>query len=299
MVAVGLFRLFNLNPRIPSVNHPLILPLHPVILHFVLFGLKGQPEFETSLSTIPVNTKEKKMKLANYRLSKHVFFIFLVIALLGASLSIGDTESRSRSAIPSSVKARLADHEAVLKKDPSNYQHLKEAGILASELSRDNPKTYAPKAVDYLTRAHDLNKQDDETLCHLGSAVTMMARTTMNPLKKSGYANRGCGYMDKAVRRSPDNIAVRMTRGCNSMALPGFLNRRSFAFEDFAYLAQRFEKEPQLPAVLKSRVYKNLAELYRRTKETAKAEKYDRLASAQQALMLPDRTSSNQTAGNR
>ena len=105
--------------------------------------------------------------------------------------------------------------------------------------------------------------------------------------------------MDKAVRRSPDNITVRMTRGCNSMALPGFLNRRSFAFEDFEYLAQRFEKEPQLPAALKSQVYENLAELYRRTRETAKAEKYDRLASAQQALVLPDRPPTNQTAGSR
>lgn len=299
MVIVGLFRLFNLNPSIPYVNHPLILPLHPVIVHFVAFGLKEQPNFETPLSTTLEKIEEKKMKLFCYRLSKSVLLFFLVIALPGASLSVGDTGSSSGKDTNASVKAQLDDHEAVLKKDSLNYQHLKEAGILASELARDNPKTYAPKAVDYLTRAHDLNNQDDETLCHLGSAVTMMARTTMNPLKKSGYINRGCGYMDKAVRRSPDNITVRMTRGCNSMALPGFLNRRSFAFEDFEYLAQRFEKEPNLPATLKKHVYENLAELYHRTKETAKAEKYDRLASAQQALVLPDRHPSNQTAGGR
>lgn len=216
------------------------------------------------------------MKSSYQRRFKPTLLILLAIILMGASVSMGDTDP--------STKARLAAHEALLKKDPSNFQNLKEAGILAAELSRDTPKTYAPLAMEYFTRAHDLNRQDDEILCYLGSAVTMMARTTMNPIKKSGYVNRGCGYMDKAVRRSPDNIAVRMTRGYNSMALPKFLNRRSFAFEDFEYLAERFEREPELPDALKKKVYHNLAVLYS-TNDTAKAEEYDRLASA-----LPDKT---------
>jgi hypothetical protein len=200
---------------------------------------------------------------------KTLYFSILTIGLAMTCAAMADSADSPEPQDTAAAVARLTDIKTALNKNPKDFHTLKEAGILSSRLAQDNPKPYTAQAVDFLTRAHDLDNPDDEVLCYLGSAVTMMARTTMNPLKKSGYVSKGCGLMDKAVRRSPENITVRMTRAANSMALPGFLNRKSFAFEDYEYLAQRFEKEPYLPAGLKKTVYDNLSRLYRQDGKTS------------------------------
>jgi tetratricopeptide (TPR) repeat protein len=204
----------------------------------------------------------------------------VIIVVIAMGISVPVAEENAPDGNPKAKLAQLAALKTVLEKRPEDYAALKKTGILYSELALDDPKAYASKAVDVLNRAHEMQPSDDETLCYLGSTTTLLANTTGNPFKKSGYVNRGCGYMDKAVRRSPDNITVRMVRATNSMSLPAFLNRRSKAFEDYEYLAQRFERELGLSDDLKQTVYRNLAELYEKAGDTDRAEKYRQLVSA-------------------
>lgn len=170
---------------------------------------------------------------------------------------------------------RLKDME---KRNPDDFDVIKSLGILFHTKARKDAKNYAPKAVGYLSTAYEINKKDYETMCYLGSAMTMMAKTTWNPIKKMSYVNKGTGLMDKAVRREPDNVTVRMTRALNSKNLPSFLNRGDIALEDFEYLADLIEKNPESLASIKKEVFTNLADLYKKAGDQARAEKFKKLA---------------------
>lgn len=161
-----------------------------------------------------------------------------------------------------------------LSQDSSDYEMLKAIGIAYHIRAEKNAKKYAPKALEFLSRASEMNKKDYETICYLGSATTMMATTTWNPMKKMSYANKGIALMDKAVRKDPDNISVRMTRAFNSKNLPSFLNRGKYALEDFEYLANLIEQNPEFPTSLKKKVSENLVELYGKSGDQVSKEKF-------------------------
>ena len=172
------------------------------------------------------------------------------------------------------LSEKISEFQKRLDQNPSNYEMTKAMGIAYHMKARKDAKKFAQKAVEFLGKAHAINKRDHETMCYLGSATTMMARTTWNPIKKMTYVNKGTALMDKAVRRVPDNISVRMTRAYNSKSLPSFLNRGDFALEDFEYLAVLIEKNPESSASIKKDIYTNLAELYSKANDKSKAEKY-------------------------
>jgi hypothetical protein len=106
----------------------------------------------------------------------------------------------------------------------------------------------------------------------------MMAQTTWNPIKKMAYVNRGTGLMDKAVKRNADNVTVRMTRALNSKNLPSFLERGNLALDDFEYLADLIEKNPESLASIKKIVYTNLVELYEKNGDEAKAAEFRKMS---------------------
>ena len=165
-----------------------------------------------------------------------------------------------------------------LKQSPGDIEALKGLGIAYHIKATNDTKHYAPLAVEILTQAYEKNEKDNETLCYLGSATTMMAKTTWNPVKKMSYVNKGAAFMDKAVRRDPDNVSVRMTRGKNSIRLPSFLGRGGYALEDFEHLALLIEQRLDLSPSFKKDVYINLAQLYEKAKESGKADKYKELS---------------------
>jgi len=176
------------------------------------------------------------------------------------------------------LSAKISEFKKRLEQNSSHYESIKGLGIAYHIKAQKDAKGFASRAVDMLTRAREINKKDYETLCYLGSATTMMAKTTSNPIKKMSNANKGIALMDKAVKRDPENITVRMTRGYNSMGLPGFLKRGGIAVEDFEHLAEMIEKDPVSFSSIKKEVYSTLAELYTKNGEEDKAEKYMKLA---------------------
>jgi hypothetical protein len=208
--------------------------------------------------------------------------ILLIVFLTGFILPIPGLEAKNWNELYDLNEVKLENEissfKQQLKESPGDIEPLKGLGIAYHIKATHDIKNYAPLAVEILTQAYEVNKKDNETLCYLGSATTMMAKTTWNPIKKVSYVNKGAAFMDKAIRRDPDNIAVRMTRGKNSRRLPYFLDRGRYALEDFEHLALLIEQNPNLPPSLKKDVYTNLAQLYEKANDTEKAERYKKLS---------------------
>jgi cytochrome c-type biogenesis protein CcmH/NrfG len=186
-------------------------------------------------------------------------------------------ETESKDVGQSQMDNRIAVYIEKLEQDPDHYEALKALGIAYSKKARTDFKKYTPKAVECLTRAYEMDKTDYETMCYLGSTTTMMANTTRNPFKKMSYVNKGTAQMDKAVRKDPDNISVRLTRAFNSKSLPEFLNRGHIAIEDFEYLATLIDKNPNIRQDTKKTVYGNLVELYEKAGNEEKKKHFQRL----------------------
>lgn len=211
-------------------------------------------------------------------MNTYLKFIFGVCLALFFFMSTVWGEEKSQQGDLDAMVKKSSKLQERFNQNPSDYETLKELGVIYHDMALKDAKTYAKKAVISLEEAQKIKPEDNVTLCYLGSAYTLMAKESWNPVSKSNYVNKGIKGMDKAVKKDPDNITVRMTRGLNSRGLPGFLNRRQVAYEDFEHLADLFEKGLKAPASLKSTVYKNLSGLYKEDGDNGKAQKYKAMA---------------------
>jgi len=221
---------------------------------------------------------EVKMRNAFYSGGRVIFRLSLAAALFLTTAVWAKDWHELQDMSDIQLAEKISKFQEKLNQNPADYEMLKAIGIAFHVKAGKDAKKYAPKAVEFLTRAHEINKKDCETMCYLGSATTMMARTTWNPVKKMSYVNKGTGFMDKAVRRDPDNVSVRLTRAFNSKNLPSFLERGHIALEDFEYLAGLIEKNPDVSQPTKKTVYTNLAELYSKEGDQARADRFSKLA---------------------
>lgn len=201
-----------------------------------------------------------------------IFFVVVLSIFIGAAVAGAKDRHDLRKLDDGQLTRQIEVFQKQLKQNKDDYEAVKGLGIAFHFKAEKNKKKFAPQAVAMLTRGYEKNKSDAEILCYLGSAVTMMAQTTWNPMKKMSYANRGTSLMDKAVRKAPDNVAVRMTRGYNSMNLPKFLKRERIALEDFEHLAKLIESHPEQHDSIKKEVLANLKVLYeQKSKKEASA----------------------------
>ncbi|MBW1702325.1 MAG: hypothetical protein JRJ69_00035 [Deltaproteobacteria bacterium] len=76
------------------------------------------------------------------------------------------------------LSEKILEFEKVLEENPSDYNTIKGLGIAYHTKAQKDAKKFAPKAVEFLSKAHEINKNDNETMCYFGSATTMMAKTT-------------------------------------------------------------------------------------------------------------------------
>jgi hypothetical protein len=173
---------------------------------------------------------------------------------------------------PEALNQRVAELESAFAKDSQDDTFIKALGIAYHFQAVKGIKSATAKAVEKLESALAKAPSDYETMCYLGSTKTMMAKSTWNPIQKLSYVNDGTALMDRAVKRAPDNITVRMTRGANSLALPAFLNRVGCAVEDYAYLAERIEQSPEELAAIRQPVILALAEARSRQAQNAKTD---------------------------
>ena len=201
---------------------------------------------------------------------------FLVILFIASAATAGD-RLELENLKPEELTAKISEFQRKLDQNPSDYESIKGLGVAYYIRAREDAKKFAAKSVEMLTRACKMNKKDYEALSYLGSSTTMMAKTTWNPMKKSSYANKGIAMMDKAVKRDPDNVTVRLTRAHNSRRLPYFFEREGVAIEDFEYITEMIKKDPKAYGHLKRHIYSNLVELYKKNDQEAEAEKYKKM----------------------
>jgi cytochrome c-type biogenesis protein CcmH/NrfG len=202
----------------------------------------------------------------NMKKNTRISYLSLLFALLLCVLIVaGNVYATDQNELYGLDEKKLAEKIEALQRSlnnsPQNYEMLKALGIAYHFKAGTDADAFASLAVDYLTKAHELNKRDYVTMCYLGAATSRMAQTTWNPISKMNYSNKGMGFMDKAARKAPDNVTVRMTRGKTSLDMPAFLGRGNLAVEDFAYLEKLIEQNPGLYDSIKDEVHVILSEI--------------------------------------
>jgi len=160
--------------------------------------------------------------------------IFLLNTARGECLQAQLYGLRDKEALLKTLEKKKTE----LKENPDDVKILKSLGIIYHNLGILKIHGAPQEAVKYLRRANELMPDDYEVLAYLGSAKTMIARDSWNPIKKISYANEGIRLIDEAVYKDPDNIAIRFVRANNSLSLPKFFKRSDLAKKDLDYLLE-------------------------------------------------------------
>ena len=176
------------------------------------------------------------------------------------------------------LKEQADQLEARVNKNAADYATLRELALVYHYMALKDSRAFAKKAVQRLEEVSRKNPDDNAVLCYLGNAYVLLAKDGGDQADRAANVNRGFEYMDKAVRRAPDDVTVRLTRGMSAKASPKFLGRRPVAYEDFEHLADLIDKGARLPQAVKALVYSELSDLYREDGESGKADKYEGLA---------------------
>lgn len=134
------------------------------------------------------------------------------------------------------LEATVREYEEILRAHPDNPQALKALGIASHNLGAQKVSGAVARAVRHLEQARALLPGDAEVLAYLGSARTMVARDSWNPITKVSAVREGAKLIDMAVARDPDSVTVRFVRANNSLRLPGVFNRAHHAKADLEHL---------------------------------------------------------------
>lgn len=130
----------------------------------------------------------------------------------------------------------VREYEELLRTRPDDSLTVKALGIAHHNLGALKVSGAVDNAVRHLERARTLLSGDAEVLVYLGSARTMVARDSWNPITKVGAVREGTKLIDMTVSKGPDNVTVRFVRANNSLRLPRFFNRAHYAKTDLVHL---------------------------------------------------------------
>lgn len=177
------------------------------------------------------------MKQQHNNLRIHLLLILLLVSFNASALDVINIEGKA-------ANQALSELEDTLKNEPNNIFALKNAGILLHQMSRKTPDEDAvKKSESYLKKVISSQPKDYEAQAWLGSVITMKALFEKDPGKQTFFVKLGTRKMDKAVKKTPNNLIVRLIRANNSMELPPFLKRTRFAVTDFEYYLEACKTE--------------------------------------------------------
>jgi tetratricopeptide (TPR) repeat protein len=131
---------------------------------------------------------------------------------------------------------RIRELEGSLKSHPEDTSVLMELG----KLYHDKAAAGDADAVDMGFRCVDrlltIDTANVLALAYRGDLWALRARDSWWPPTKWSYLRKAAAELDMAVGLAPDNMMVRLLRGMNALAAPGFLGRLPIALEDFIVL---------------------------------------------------------------
>lgn len=202
------------------------------------------------------------------------YSVCLAVAMLVASffasaqdIPYGVVDRQKLDAILRQAKAQLA----------SNADHagwLKAAGIASHQLAWLRVDSASEDAVEYLKRASALNPADSELLAYLGSAHAMLARDSSLTVNKVGNTNKGLALLDRAVRRAPDNLTIRIIRGSVAYELPPMFSREKTAQDDYLFVVKAAQAGARVSPERLSEIYYKLGQLSAKRKQVDVANKF-------------------------
>ncbi len=173
------------------------------------------------------------------------------------------------------LEAVINEYEATLRVRPNTPNALKALGIASHNLGAQKVSGAVANAVKYLEHARALLPADAEVLAYLGSATTMLARDSWNPVTKLSAVREGAKLIDTAVARDPDNVVVRFVRANNSLKLPRFFNRAHYAKTDLQHLltlsASGGERAPMFSREMLAEIHFKLGGIYHDENEETRA----------------------------
>jgi tetratricopeptide (TPR) repeat protein len=131
---------------------------------------------------------------------------------------------------------RIRELEGDLKSNPSNVAVLMELGKLYHDKAAEGDKEAVEKSFQCLDKLLSIDTSNVVALAYRGDLWAMRARESWWPPSKWSHLRKGAAELDLAVGRAPDNMMIRLLRGMNALAAPGFFGRLQVALEDFIVL---------------------------------------------------------------
>ncbi len=168
------------------------------------------------------------------------------------------------------VLEQLINQEKNTANTPEEQKRL---GIAWHNLAVLEQSGAAQKSYDILKPLAKTLPKDYEVLAYLGSAQTMVARDSWNPVSKISDVNKGIAQLDQAVSKAEDNYVIRLVRINNSMALPVFLGRGGKVKPDLEYLLNLY-KHVEAPIEDRAEVYFKMGQILVKEDKNEEAKTY-------------------------
>ena len=183
----------------------------------------------------------------------------LVLALPGAALLttvlvVPRVGHRDDGALEAAARA--------LRATPPTPAAVKALGIVYHDLGVAGVRGAAARAVATLEQAHASGAADPEVTAYLGSARTLLAGETWNPITRVRGVAEGARLLDAAVAAAPDNVTIRFVRADTSLRLPAFFNRVHHARGDLERVLA-LVGDPRLSPARLAEAHFKLGEAYR------------------------------------
>lgn len=172
------------------------------------------------------------------------------------------------------LDAILRDAKTQLASKADHAEWLKAAGIASHQLAWLKVDSASEDAVKYLKRASSMSPADAELLAYLGSSHAMLARDSSLTVNKISNTNKGLALLDRAVRREPDNLTIRIIRGSVAYELPPMFSREKTAQDDYLFVLKAARTGARVTPERLSETYFKLGQLAAKRKQMDVADKF-------------------------
>ena len=159
--------------------------------------------------------------------------IKFLIVLMISSLCLASTDYIAPTLVPATQSERQFFIENYSQERKDKQYVLAKLALVVEDSSAT-----LDDALVVIRMAENLAKEtpeDMELLSAIGSITSYMSTFYKNNLGKMNfYSRKGTRMMDRAVKKSPNNLGARLQRGIASASMPKFLNRAHLAVKDLS-----------------------------------------------------------------
>ncbi|NOT89873.1 MAG: hypothetical protein HOP03_17100 [Lysobacter sp.] len=208
------------------------------------------------------------------RVSCSRYFTCFVAVMLSVSFLVSAQEVPYGVENRQKLDAILKEAKVHLASNADDAGWLKTAGIASHQLAWLKVDSASEDAVQYLKRASSMRPADTELLAYLGSSHAMLARDSSLTVNKISNTNKGLALLDRAVRREPDNLTVRIIRGSVAYELPPMFSREKTAQDDYLFVLKAAKAGARVTPERLSEIYFKLGQLAAKRKQIDVADKF-------------------------